>query len=136
MRARSWRTALTFRSSPTASCTLWSSQRRLRKIPDATLASHLISMALTPRQLRSMSKVILVLLSFLLTLELNTVSDAACALVCSNRQAPPLRILRGNSTLNMSPSEFLPCCHFKKLFLWTFIYFIATLNETVPVFLL
>ncbi len=35
------------------------------------------------------------------TVKLNTVSDAVCALVCSNRQEPPLRILRGNSTLNM-----------------------------------
>lgn len=57
VRARSWRTALTFRSSPTASCTLWSLRTHLRKIRDATHALHPISTVLTPRQLRSMWKV-------------------------------------------------------------------------------
>lgn len=58
VRARSWKTALTYRSSPAASCTLWSSQRHSRKTLDATHALHRISMARTPRRQRSMWKVI------------------------------------------------------------------------------
>lgn len=57
VRARSWRTAQTFRSSPTASCILSSSQRLLRKTPGATRVLLLISTALTPRRLRSTWKV-------------------------------------------------------------------------------
>lgn len=82
MRARSWRTALIFRSSTTVSSTLSSSQKRLKKTPGATPASPLTSTAPTPRQLRSTWKVVPVPSSGP-QLCFDPVADEDCVFICA-----------------------------------------------------
>lgn len=80
VRAKSWKTALIFRSSTMASSTLWSSLRLLKKTLDATRALHLTCMAPTPRPLRSMWKVTFICLT---QLQFNTVTDDKCVFLCA-----------------------------------------------------
>lgn len=86
MRARSWKTVQTFRSSPVENCILSSLPRLSRRTPAATRASPPISTALTPHRLRSMWKVKLwrfLFLSLPSPISQNTNANTLLRLVCS-----------------------------------------------------